>query len=204
MNEPRITVLPIPGVSAATPLEEPSQSDFAVQEVAQARENEGDAFSSFWEFAVAINRSEPVALALARNGASDVLPIEAADVRKLLGTVWFRGVVPRLSEAWKSRVLDAFVDGVTVPNHYVRRGKQSVHVSEMSYQDLLELAKTSTLAAIRPDLDLLLAIGRLWGEDGLRRVRFADATPNGTPTMLVELLQGMLYRTSTSAADEQR
>ena len=204
MNEPRITVLPIPGVRAATPLEEPNQSDFVAEEVEPTEEDDGAAFSSFWEFAVAMNRSDPVALALARNGASDALPIEAADVRKLLGTVWFRGVVPRLSEAWKSRVLHAFVDGVTVPNHYVRRGKQSVHVSEMSYQDLLELAKTSTLAAIRPDLDLLLAIGRLWGEDGLRKVRFADTTPNGTPTMLAGLFQGMLHRTSTSAADEQR
>jgi cell division GTPase FtsZ len=198
LKESRIAVLPIPAVSAAVAVDEPRQSDFASQEVAPA-------FSNFWEFAVAMNRSDPVALALARSGTSDALPIEPADVRKLLGTVWFRGVVPRLSEAWKTRVLDALADAVALPNHHVRRGKQTVRLSDMSYQDLLELAKTSTLAAIRPDLDLLLAVGRLWGEDGLRRLRFADATPNGTPTMLAGLFQGMRSRGGgSSAPDEQR
>src|SRR5262245_250838 len=206
LKEPRIAVLPLPSPSASSPVEELSQSEFASEDVERApASTDGDrpAFASFWEFAVAMNRSDPVALALARGGASDDLPIEPADVKKLLGTVWFRGVVPRLSESWKIRVLDALVDGVAVPNHPVRRGKQHVRLSDMNYQDLLELAKTSTLAAIRPDLDLLLAVGRLWGEDGLRRVPFADATPNGTQTMLAGLFQGM-RRTSAQAADEQR
>jgi cell division GTPase FtsZ len=198
LKEPRIAVLPIPAVTAAARVVEPSESDFAPPDAEPA-------FSNFWEFAVAMNRSDPVALALARSDASDALSIEPADVRKLLGTVWFRGVVPRLSEAWKTRVLDALADGVALPNHHVRRGKQNVRLSDMSYQDLQELAKTSTLAAIRPDLDLLLAVGRLWGEDGLRRLRFADATPNGTPTMLAGLLQGMRPRGGgTSAPDERR
>jgi hypothetical protein len=206
LKEPRIAVLPVPSLSASSPAEEPSEAEFASEEIEPAPASSGDeraAFSSFWEFAVAMNRSDPVALALARRGASDDLPIEPADVRKLLGTVWFRGVVPRLSESWKTRVLDALVEGVAVPNHPVRRGKQHVRLSDMSYQDLLELAKTSTLAAIRPDLDLLLAVGRLWGEDGLRRLRFADATPNGTPTMIAGLFQGR-RRTSAQTADERR
>jgi hypothetical protein len=66
----------------------------------------------------------------------------------------------------------------------------------MSYADLQELAKTSTLAAIRPDLDLLLAVARLWGEGALRRIRFTDAVPNGRP-MLASLLQGMRHGDST-------
>ena len=205
LKEPRIAVLPVPSLSASSPVEEPSAA-FASEEIELAPASSDDdraAFSSFWEFAVAMNRSDPVALALAQSGASDDLSIEAADVRKLLGTVWFRGVVPRLSASWKTRVLDALVEGVAVPNHPVRRGKQHVRLSDMSYQDLLELAKTSTLAAIRPELDLLLAVGRLWSEDGLRRLRFADATPNGTPTMLAGLFQGM-RRTSVQAADERR
>ena len=196
-KEPRIAVLPIPTVNAPAREDAPSELKFGSHEIEPV-------FSNFWDFAVAINRSDPAALALARNGESDGLAIEAAEVRKLLGTVWFRGVVPRLSEAWKARILDALADGVALPNHLVRRGKQSVRLSEMTYQDLLELAKTSTLAAIRPDLDLLLAVGRLWGEDGLRRLRFADATPNGTPTMLAGLFQGMLHRSGASAPDEQR
>ena len=194
-------------VGVASPVEELSHSTFVSERAETASVSCEDdvlpAFSSFWEFSVAINRSDPVALALARKDASDNLPIEPADVRKLLGTVWFRGVVPRLSESWKTRVIDALVDGVTVPNHPVKRGKQSVRLSDMSYQDLLELAKTSTLAAIRPDLDLLLAVGRLWGEDGLRRLRFADATPNGTATMLAGLFQGR-HRSTAGAADERR
>src|SRR5215510_11122653 len=206
-QERRIAILPVPSLRASSPVEEPSESEFASEEIEPAPASSDDeraAFSSFWEFAVAMNRSDPVALALARGGVSDDLPIDPADVRKLLGTVWFRGVVPRLSESWKTRVLDALVEGVAVPNHPVRRGKQHVRLSDMSYQDLLELAKTSTLAAIRPDLDLLLAVGRLWGEDGLHRLRFADAMPNGTPTMLAGLFQGMRHRTGTQAADEQR
>ena len=151
--------------------------------------------------AVAMNRSDPVALTLARDGvgASGALPIEASDVRKLMGTVWFRSVVPRLCEAWRSRVLDVLVDGVEVPNHRVRRGRQTMQLSDMSYQDLQELAKTSTLAAIRPDLDLLLAVGRLWGEGALRRMRFTEATPNGTPTGLVGLFQGLRQGDGTPA-----
>jgi cell division GTPase FtsZ len=206
LKEPRIAVLPLPSLSASSPVEEPSEAEFASEEIEPAPASSDDdraAFSSFWEFAVAMNRSDPVALALAQSGASDDRSIEPADVRKLLGTVWFRGVVPRLSASWKTRVLDALVEGVAVPNHPVRRGKQHVRLSDMSYQDLLELAKTSTLAAIRPDLDLLLAVGRLWGEDGLRRLRFADAIPNGTPTMLAGLFQGM-RRTTAQAADERR
>jgi cell division GTPase FtsZ len=161
-------------------------------------------FSSFWEFAVAMNRSDPIAIALASDGASSTFTIESWEVRKLLGTVWFRGVVPRLSEAWKTRVLHAFVEGVAVPNHHVRRGRESVQLSDMSYGDLQELAKTSTLAAIRPDLDLLLAVGRLWGEAGLRRLRFADAAPNGARTMLASLFQGLRHGDNTSTADDGR
>jgi cell division GTPase FtsZ len=208
LKEPRIAVLPVPVLSAPSSREEPCESDFVSEDVEPAlvsSDSDGQpAFASFWEFAVAMNRSDPVALALARSGASEALPIEPAEVRKLLGTVWFRGVVPRLSEGWKTRVLDVLAGGVAVPNHEVKRGKQHVRLCDMSYRDLLELAKTSTLAVIRPDLDLLLAVGRLWGEDGLRRLRFADAMPNGSPTMLAGLFQGMRHRTTAHATDEQR
>ena len=193
LKEPRIAVLPMPAVSAAAREVEPSESMCESQEAEPT-------FSNFWEFAVAMNRSDPVALALARNGESDRLPIEAAEVRKLLGTVWFRGVVPRLSEAWKGRVLDALVDGVVVPNHQVKRGRQGVPLGAMNYEDLQELAKTSTLATIRPELDLLLAVGRLWGEDALRRIRFTEETPNGAPTRLAGLFQGQGLRHGDGAS----
>jgi len=179
---------------AATPAVEPPPAGDGSRSV----------FSSFWEFAVAMNRSDPAALALANSGLACPFPIEASDVRKLLGTIWFRGVVPRLSEPWRARILEAFAEGVAIPNHQVRRGRQSVQLRDMSYADLQELAKTSTLAAIRPELDLLLAVGRLWGESGLSRIRFTDAAPNGTPRLLASLMQGMRHGDSTPASEDRR
>jgi cell division GTPase FtsZ len=196
-KEPRIVVLSVPAVSAAARETEPSESNREAQE-------DEPAFSNFWEFAVAMNRSDPVALALGRDGASDALPIESADVRKLLGTVWFRSVVPHLSAGWKTRVLDALADGVAVPNHQVKRGRQLVPLSEMSYEDLQELAKTSTLATIRPELDLLLAVGRLWGEDALRRIRFTEENSIATPTGLAGLFHGLRPGDSASHIDGGR
>ena len=166
-------------------------------ETVPVKKNDRMAFSNLSDFAVAINRLDPVALALARSDASCPFAFDASEVRKLLGTIWFRGVIPQLPEAWRARVLDALADGVAMPNHQVRRGRQNVPISEMSYADLQELAKTSTLAAIRPDLDLLLAVGRLWGEDGLRRIRFTEPMPHATPTMLASLLQGVRHRDTT-------
>jgi cell division GTPase FtsZ len=197
LKEPRITVLPIPAVSAAVREVEPGESNLVSREGKPA-------FSNFWDFAVAMNRSDPFALTLARDGDPNALPIESADVRKLLGTVWFRSVVPRLSAGWKTRVLDALADGVAVPNHQVKRGRQIVPLSEMSYEDLQELAKTSTLAAIRPELDLLLAVGRLWGEDALRRIRFTEETSNATPTRLAGLFHGLRHGDSASHVDSGR
>ena len=195
LKESRNAVPPLRAVSAAARVVEPARSDVGSQD--------RPAFSSFWEFAVAVNRSDPVALALARSDESCGLSIEASDVRKLLGTVWFRAVVPRLSESWKARVIDALAEGIAISNHPVRRGREAVRLSDMSYEDLLELAKTSTLAAIRPDLDLLLAVGRNWGDAGLRRLRFADVTPDGTATILAGLFSGR-HRANASSADEQR
>lgn len=192
VKESRESRIPVPPIAAARTVEPPPASD-----------DDRPAYSSFWEFAVAMNRSDPVALALANSGASCPFPIEASDVRKLLGTIWFRGVVPRLSESWRARVLDALAEGVAIPNHQVRRGRHNVQLRDMSYADLQELAKTSTLAAIRPELDLLLAVGRLWGESGLSRIRFTDTAPNGTPTLLASLMQGIRQGDSTSASEDR-
>ena len=63
-------------------------------------------FPTFWEFAVAVNRSDPAALALASNGAPSEIPIDGAEVRKLLTTMWFRTVLARLSQDWRDRLLN--------------------------------------------------------------------------------------------------
>ena len=56
------------------------------------------AFTTFWEFAVALNRSDPAALALAGDGATSDIPIDGAELRRLLGMMWFRTVLSRLSQ----------------------------------------------------------------------------------------------------------
>jgi hypothetical protein len=57
-----------------------------------------------------------------------------------------------------------------------------VHLAEASYDDLKEIAaKTTVNGAAGTDLQLLLAIARVWGEEGLRRLRFVEvATPEGS------------------------
>ena len=67
-------------------------SDQKVVEPPRAR-----AFATFWEFAVALNRSDPAALALAGDGATSDIPIDGAELRRLLGMMWFRTVLGRLS-----------------------------------------------------------------------------------------------------------
>ena len=68
----------------------------------------------------AINRSDRAALEFARSDAADGIPIEAVEVRKLLGTVWFRGVVPQLSEQGRQRVLDVLVSSMPIRDHVLR------------------------------------------------------------------------------------
>lgn len=61
-------------------------------------------FATFWDLARAVNRSDPAALALAHADATDGISIDGSEIRKPLGTMWFRGVVARLSEHWRQRV----------------------------------------------------------------------------------------------------
>jgi hypothetical protein len=133
-------------------------------------------FSTFWEFAVAVNRSEPAALALAGNGVTSDIPFEGDDVRRLMNTVWFRSVIPRLSREWRDRVLDVLIDSVRLKDHPVKLGWQSTHLRELSYAQLQELAaRIPVIDVIRPDLDLLIAVGRLWGADSVKRFRFGES-----------------------------
>jgi cell division GTPase FtsZ len=146
------------------------------------------AFSNLWEFAVAVNRSDPAAVALAGNGAKSGIPIEGTEVRKLVGTVWFRGVVPKLSQEWRTRLLDALVDTVEVPNHEVKVGRRTTHLKELSYGELQELARRAVPDLLRTDLDLLITIGRLWGGDALGRIRFTDDSNNHERSKFMSLL----------------
>src|SRR5262245_20450267 len=136
----------------------------------------GRPFSSFWEFAVAVNRSDPAALALASNDVTSEIPLDGAEVKRLINTLWFRSVIPRLSRRWRDRVLDVLIDSVLLEDHPVKLGWQSTHLRELSYLQLQELAARSpVLDVVRPDLDLLIAVGRLWGGDSVKRFRFVES-----------------------------
>jgi cell division GTPase FtsZ len=131
-------------------------------------------FSSFREFAVALNRLDAAAVALASNGASRELPIDASELRKLLGTFWFRSMFTRLSKAWQDRLLEELLGSAPVPNHMLRNGRRNIHLSELTLDQLEQLmAETIFPDAVRNDLQLLVTVGRLWGSEALKRFDFS-------------------------------
>ena len=182
-----IAVEDAPRVDAESsePVEPPTNpADQKVVDPPQAR-----VFSTFWEFAVALNRSDPAALALSGDGATSSIPLDATELRRLLGMMWFRTVFGRLPRDLRERLLHVLIEGTTVPDHVVKRGRQTVHLRELSYEELEETSKTLVLDWIRPDLDLLIAIGRFWGADALKRLRFVEAPERREPSMMESLLQ---------------
>ena len=152
--------------------------------------NAGRAFSTLREFAVAVNRSDPAALALASHGVTSDIPIDGADVRKLLGTMWFRGVVPRLSQAWRTRLFEALCASLEIPDHIVGLGRQQARLSELDYVQLrAALTSPSVPEAIRADVQLLLTIVQVWGEDALRHCHFRELAAQRAASGFAGLLQ---------------
>jgi cell division GTPase FtsZ len=148
------------------------------------------AFATFWEFAVAVNRSEPAAMALAGDGATSDIPIDGAELKKLLGMMWFRTVLARLSQDWRDRILNILIESAVVPDHVVKLGRQAVHLRELTYEQLQEIgSKTMVPDWVRPDLDLLVTVGRFWGADAVKRFRFVDAPERYEPSMMETLLE---------------
>jgi hypothetical protein len=146
-------------------------------------------FPTFRDFAVALNRSDPAALAVAADGVTADIPLEGTELRRLLGLMWFRTAFGRLPDEWRERLLRVLIDSTTVPDHAVKRGWQTIHLHELSYEELDELGSTTIASdGIRPDLDLLLAVGRLWGADAVKRIRFGEALERHEPSMMDSLL----------------
>jgi hypothetical protein len=147
-------------------------------------------FSTLWEFALAVNRNEPPALALAADGHSCDMPIEGSEVRKLLGTVWFRSVFRTLSSHWHQRLLDVLVDDTRIHNHVLRQGRRAVRLNQLSYADLKRAATDLDVPdVVRADVQLLAAIGTLWGSEALTRVAFEPAEDTAPPSTFDLLLQ---------------
>jgi cell division GTPase FtsZ len=154
-------------------------------------------FATLLEFAVAVNRADPAALDLARGDAGEI-PIDGADVRRLIGTLWFRGVVPHLSADWRTRLFDALRTSAEIPDHVVRSGRRSARVSELGQAQLRELATSRVLPdAVRQDVELLAAIARVWGEDAIRQLRFREMAAPPATSGFSSLLQGIRARTKS-------
>ncbi len=106
------------------------------------------AFTTFWEFAVALNRSDPAALALAGDGVTSDIPVDGTELRRLLGMMWFRTVLDRLSREWRERLLHVLIESATVPDHAVKRGRQTIHLRELSYEELEEIGSHDVRAGL--------------------------------------------------------
>jgi hypothetical protein len=103
--------------------------------------------------------------------------------------MWFRNVFPRLPRDWRERLLHVLVEGAPVPDHVVKRGRQSAHLREFSYEELEETGSKMVLPDwLRPDLDLLITVGRFWGADAVKRLRFVEAPERREPSIVENLL----------------
>jgi cell division GTPase FtsZ len=149
-------------------------------------------FSTLWEFAVAINRQDPDALAIARQGADSQMSLDGLEVRKLITRIWFRTVFEHLSARWRERLLEALIEDVAIPNHPVKCRRGVKPLQKVEYAEVKEIwSNTFVPEAMRIDLELILTIGRLWGEEALGRLRFTDDVPaDGGSSKLAGLLQG--------------
>jgi cell division GTPase FtsZ len=148
------------------------------------------AFASVWDFARAVNRSDPAALKLAGNGADPEVPIDAGELRKLVGTFWFRSVFPRLSAAWRRRMLDVLLEHVSIPDHVIRTGRRSVHLSELTHEQRRQLVIGVALPdEVRADLQLLVTVARFWGEEAANGFELRPVPDAAGPSGLASLLQ---------------
>ena len=146
-------------------------------------------FATFWEFALAVNRSNPDALKLAANAAAGDIPIDGTELRKLLGTFWFRSVFPRLSPEWRDRLLNVLVEHVTFPDHAIRNGRRTLRLHEMTQEQRQQAVIEPGLPeSIRPDLQLLITVARFWGEEALARFEFTPV-PEADASGMALLLQ---------------
>ena len=145
--------------------------------------------ASLPDFAKALNRLDPAAVELAAGDPPPGMPIEGLAVKRLLGTFWFRSIFKHLSASWRDRLLNALAASVAIGNHSLPHERQVVHLASASYDELKEISsKTAVTGAAGADLQLLLAILRLWGEEARRRLRFVDVAEPETPSRLGAML----------------
>jgi hypothetical protein len=149
----------------------------------------GPRFATVTDFAKALNRQDRVALQVAAGDPPTDIPFEGVEVRRLLSMFWFPAIFPRLSGPWREALLASLCQNLVIPNHTLSRGRDAVHLADASYDDLRQIAATTAVTgAAGADLQLLLAILRLWGDDARRRVRFVEAPEPQNPSRLGAML----------------
>ena len=197
-------VVPSPQIVS---LAQTAQSEITGQTPEEKRPGDNTSpFVSFWEFALALNRSEPMAIALASDGAECSMPLEVTDIRRLLSTFWVRSLFPRLSTLWQDRLLETLLQKVAIPDHLVTSGRQTVRVSNLTHEELKQIV-TGTIfpVAIRRDLQLLVAVGTLWGGETIRRFEFTPVSGDDQkPSRLGSLLEAFRSPSTSASHSEHR
>jgi len=151
-------------------------------------------FASFWEFARALNRSDPAAIGLAANGGELDVSMDGPELRRLVGTFWFRSVFTRLSPAWQERILNVLVEYVTIPDHTVRSGRRAVCLHELTEEQRRQIVTDPSLSdAVRSDLQLMATVAMLWGEEALGRFTFTHVPAAADTSRLALLLQSFRH-----------
>jgi hypothetical protein len=134
------------------------------------------------------------------------MAIDSNELRKLLTTFWVRSVFSRLSIDWRDRMLDVLVQNVTIPNYSLRQGRRALRLNEATFEDLKQIVTETIFPdAVRSDLQLLVAVGTLWGEEALARFEFIQSSDDGLKPSRFSSLLGALRITpsSESPADHQ-
>jgi cell division GTPase FtsZ len=161
--------VPVVAAAAAEPAAPPATVSAPARPAPAAR-----TCATFRDLCLGVNRLDAGALAIAGNGASSTIPIELPELRKLLGTVWFRTVFTHLSQPWRDRMLDVLLQNGPIPNHLVRAARRTARISELTYEELRQVPLETILPdAVRGDVQLLIAVGTLWGPDAIARFTFA-------------------------------
>ena len=169
-------VAPDLGVPAPVPAPVNTQVAELVREEREAPAS--PRFSTFWELCLGVNRRESAALAAAGNGATSEIPLDGTEIRKLLGTLWFRTVFAQFSREWRNRMLDVLSSTVPIPNHLVRSGRRTVRLNELTHEEITQLPTETILPeTVRTDVQLLIVVGSLWTAEAITRFEFVDAPP---------------------------
>jgi hypothetical protein len=93
-----------------------------------------------------------------------------------------------------------------MPDHAVTNGRHTARVSELTHEELKRImTETMFPVAIRRDLQLLVAVGTLWGEETARRFEFTPVSGEAQkPSRLGSLLDAFRGTSTSESPSEHR